>query len=179
MKRRQFLKTSGSALAVSAAAVACTKSSSTTKSTSRTKFRWRLVMSIPKTLPVWGPGVERFAGQVSEMSRGDLEIKVYGAGELVPALGVFDAVKAGQVEMAHTASYYWQGKMPAAPFFTAVPSFSVELPSSGFSGGRSRSLPAASHQPRHCPGSAMKFCRVRRRSASPIGRAGGTPTTNP
>jgi TRAP-type mannitol/chloroaromatic compound transport system substrate-binding protein len=40
---------------------------------------------------------------------------------LVPALGTFDAVKAGTVEMGHSASYYWQGKIPASAFFTAVP----------------------------------------------------------
>lgn len=85
------------------------------------KFRWRLVLSIPKTLPIWGEGVEAFASDVKEMSDGRLTIRVYGAGELVPALGVFDAVKAGQVEMGHSAAYYWQGKVPSSVFFCAIP----------------------------------------------------------
>src|SRR5690606_35227673 len=55
------------------------------------------------------------------MSQNRLRIKVYGAGELVPALETFSEVKAGRVEMGHAAAYYWQGKMPAAPFFTCVP----------------------------------------------------------
>jgi TRAP-type mannitol/chloroaromatic compound transport system substrate-binding protein len=46
---------------------------------------------------------------------------VHGAGELVPAMGVFDAVRDGSAEMGHSASYYWKGKHPATPFFTAVP----------------------------------------------------------
>ncbi|MEQ9304346.1 MAG: ABC transporter substrate-binding protein, partial [Marinoscillum sp.] len=33
----------------------------------------------------------------------------------------FDAVSSGAVEMNHGAAYYWTGKLPAAPFFTAVP----------------------------------------------------------
>jgi TRAP-type mannitol/chloroaromatic compound transport system substrate-binding protein len=55
------------------------------------------------------------------MSGGRLTIKVHGAGELVPAMGVFDAVRDGSAEMGHSASYYWKGKHPATPFFTAVP----------------------------------------------------------
>ena len=39
----------------------------------------------------------------------------------MPALGVFDAVSLGNVEMGHGAAYYWKGKVPAAQFFTAVP----------------------------------------------------------
>ena len=50
-----------------------------------------------------------------------MEITVYGAGELIPALEGFDAVSNGAVEMNHGAAYYWAGKLPAAPFFTAVP----------------------------------------------------------
>ena len=48
-------------------------------------------------------------------------IRVHGAGELVPALEVFDAVAAGTAEMGHSASYYWRGKVAASQFFTAVP----------------------------------------------------------
>ena len=55
------------------------------------------------------------------MSNGRLKISVYGAGEIVPALGVFDAVSLGSVEMGHGAAYYWKGKVPISPFFTAVP----------------------------------------------------------
>src|SRR5699024_9397873 len=55
------------------------------------------------------------------LSGGRMKIKVYGAGELVPAMGVFDAVSSGSAQMGHAAAYYWKGKHPATPFFTAVP----------------------------------------------------------
>ena len=55
------------------------------------------------------------------MSGGRLQIHVYGANELVPAMGVFDAVSSGSVEMGHAGSYFWRGKVPAAQFFTSVP----------------------------------------------------------
>ena len=84
-------------------------------------FEWRLVTSWPKNFPGLGEAPETFAKLVNEMSHGRLQVKVFGAGEIVPALGVFDAVSSGSVEMGHAASYYWKGKIPASPFFTAVP----------------------------------------------------------
>ncbi|MBB3048434.1 TRAP-type mannitol/chloroaromatic compound transport system substrate-binding protein [Litorivivens lipolytica] len=84
-------------------------------------YHWKLVTSWPKNYPGLGTAPENFAKAVKEMSGGRLLIKVYGGGELVPPLGVFDAVSLGSVEMGHSAAYYWKGKMPAAPFFTSVP----------------------------------------------------------
>ena len=85
------------------------------------KFRFRMVTVIPKTLPIWGDQLADFSEKVERMTGGGLRIRIYGAGELVPALGTFDAVKAGQVQMGHSAAYYWQGKIPAAAFFCSVP----------------------------------------------------------
>ncbi len=84
-------------------------------------YHWRMVTTWPKGLPGLGRAPEYFAEKVAAMSNGRLQIKVFGTGELVPAFGVFDAVSQGAVEMGHGASYYWKGKMPAAPFFAAVP----------------------------------------------------------
>lgn len=84
-------------------------------------FEWRMVTSWPKNFPGLGMGPERFAELVDRMSDGRLKVHVFGANELVPALGVFDAVSSGAVEMGHTAAYYHKGKIPASPFFTAVP----------------------------------------------------------
>ncbi|WP_444929083.1 TRAP transporter substrate-binding protein [Microbulbifer sp. SSSA002] len=84
-------------------------------------FEWKLVTTWPKNFPGLGSAPERFAGKVEAMSAGRLKIKVYGAGELVPALGVFGAVSEGAAQMGHGAAYYWKGKVPAAQFFTAVP----------------------------------------------------------
>lgn len=82
---------------------------------------WRMVTSWPKNLP--GPGVtaERLAARIAAMSAGRLNIRIYAAGELVSGLQVFDAVAQGTADMGHTASFFWQGKIKAAPFFTAVP----------------------------------------------------------
>jgi TRAP-type mannitol/chloroaromatic compound transport system substrate-binding protein len=84
-------------------------------------FKWRMVTAWPKNLPGMGIAPETMADKIRVMSRGRLDIKVYGAGEVVPALEVFEAVSRGTVQMGHGASYYWKGKVPIAQFFTAVP----------------------------------------------------------
>ena len=84
-------------------------------------FKWRMVTTWPKNYPGVGLGAENLAKLVNEMSDGRLQIKVFGNGELVPALEVFDTVSRGSVEMGHGAAYYWIGKVPAAQFFTAIP----------------------------------------------------------
>ena len=84
-------------------------------------YSWSLVTTWPKNYPGLGMAPERFSTLVEEMSQGQLKVKVYGAGELVPAMGVFDAVSSGSVEMGHSGAYYWKGKVPAAQFFAGVP----------------------------------------------------------
>ena len=88
---------------------------------SQQTYKWKLVTTWPKNLPALGTAPERLAREVEVMSQGRLKIKVYGAGELVPALEVFDAVSQGTAEMGHGAAYYWRGKAPAAAFFATVP----------------------------------------------------------
>jgi TRAP-type mannitol/chloroaromatic compound transport system substrate-binding protein len=84
-------------------------------------FRWTLITTWPKNLPGLGMAPERLADDVRRMSAGRLDIKVYGAGELVPAFEVFDAVSQGTAEMGHGAAYYWRGKLPVAAMFSTVP----------------------------------------------------------
>lgn len=83
--------------------------------------KWKMVTSWPKNLP--GPGVsaQRVADRIGTLSGGRLTVELLAAGEMVPAFGVFDAVSQGAAEMAHTASFFWQGKVPGAVYFTTVP----------------------------------------------------------
>src|SRR5438552_4840655 len=83
--------------------------------------RWRMVTSWPKRLPGPGMSAERVAERIAALSGGRMQITVHAAGELTPAFEVLDAVGGGVAEMGHTASFYWQGKMPAAARVTPVP----------------------------------------------------------
>jgi len=82
---------------------------------------WKIVTTWPKNFPGLGMAAENFARLVSEMSDGRLTARVYGAGEIVPAFEVFDAVSQGVADAGHGAAYYWKGKVPSSVFFTAIP----------------------------------------------------------
>jgi len=131
MDRRKFVSALGLGLGAAALAgcgqnesenkAAAGSDSASAKTADKEIREWKLVTAWPKNYPGLGTGANRFAERVTAMSGGRLTIKVHGAGELVPAMGVFDAVRDGSAEMGHSASYYWKGKHPATPFFTAVP----------------------------------------------------------
>ena len=120
MKRREFV----GGLAAAAGLAACAQESADCEgqvdSGSET-FEWSCVTSWPPKFPGLGMAPENLATQIAEASNGRLRIKVYGGGEIVPPLEVFDAVSRGTVEMGHSASYYHKGKLDAAQFFTAIP----------------------------------------------------------
>ena len=84
-------------------------------------YKWNMVTTWPKNYPGLGRAAENLSKYVDEMSNGRLKIKVYGAGEMVPAMEVFDAVSRGAAQLGHGASYYWTGKLKSSQFFTAVP----------------------------------------------------------
>jgi len=126
INRKEFLK----AAAITGLGATVISSCSTDKSTddvsapnviSNKKYKWKMVTTWPPNFPVVGTGAEKYAEWVNEMTNGQIEIKVYGGGTLVPALEVFDAVSGGAAEMGSGASYYWAGKNPSVQFFTTVP----------------------------------------------------------
>lgn len=120
-QRREVLK-SACAVGLGASLLAgCGKKSDSASKRSTKSFRWRLAMIVPRTLPLWGEGILKFAETVNTMTEGRLNIKVYGAGELFPAYDVFDRVRSGQVQMGHSAAYCWQGKIKPSVFFTSIP----------------------------------------------------------
>lgn len=126
-ERRNFLKKGSTALAAPLlfTAGACTEKASTKQTGPYINFnetyRWKMTTTWPPNFPVLGEGCQLFAQWVKEMSGGRMEITVYGGGELIPSLELFDAVSNGAIELGHGASYYWAGKIPAAQFFATVP----------------------------------------------------------
>lgn len=100
---------------------ACSGEQQTGPAAEQQQYNWRMVTAWPKNFPALGMAPERFAERVNTMSGGRMNIRVYGADELVPALEVFDAVSNGTAEIGHGAAYYWKGKVPEAQFFTALP----------------------------------------------------------
>ena len=118
MKRRELL----SGIAATASLTACnTNQNRTVSQSSNETFNWRIVTTWLANFPGLGTGVNTLVRYIDELSQGRLKITVYGAGELVPALEVFDAVSGGAVEMGHGAAYYWRSKTEATQFFATIP----------------------------------------------------------
>jgi TRAP-type mannitol/chloroaromatic compound transport system substrate-binding protein len=116
MRRRIFIK--GAAAAGLAGAAT---SGFAAPAISQGRMEWRMVTTWPKNFPGLGTAAELLADFITKGTDGRLSVKVYGAGEIVPAFEAMDAVASGTVEMGHGASYYWKGKVAAAQFLTAFP----------------------------------------------------------
>ncbi len=125
MKRREFVSQLGAgALLGSGVLAGCQQQAADCDNGVAVKAKaieWKMVTTWPKNFPVLGTGAEALAKTINEMSGGRLKIKVYGAGELVPALEIFDFVSNGGAQMGHGGAYYWKGKNAAFQFFASVP----------------------------------------------------------
>ncbi|WP_462322691.1 TRAP transporter substrate-binding protein, partial [Halochromatium sp.] len=113
MQRRAFLTSAGAATVALGAGMK--------PAVAKAEHKWKMVTTWPKNFPGMGTGANKLAELIGQMSGGRIEVKVYGAGELVPAFEIFDAVSRGTAEMGHGAAYYWKGKSEAAQFFASVP----------------------------------------------------------
>ena len=85
------------------------------------RVNWRLTSSYPPSVDILYGATERIAAQVSALTGGNFTMRVYGAGEIVPALQVMDGVMQGTIQGGVTPGYYYTGKHPALAFDTAVP----------------------------------------------------------
>jgi TRAP-type mannitol/chloroaromatic compound transport system substrate-binding protein len=116
MNRRKFLAR-GAVATAGAAAV----TQAVAQAKDLPQIRWRCASSFPKSLDTIFGGAEVIAKRVSELTSGKFQIRVFAAGEIVPAFGVVDAIQQNTIECAHTASYYFVGKNKAFAFDTTLP----------------------------------------------------------
>ena len=116
MQRRKFLSGlgasfgAGAAIALPSIAIA-----------DGPEIKWRLASSFPKSVDTLYGAAETVARRVAAATGGKFQIQCFAAGELVPALGVLDAVKQGTVQCGHSSSYYYVGKDPTFCFDTSIP----------------------------------------------------------
>lgn len=83
--------------------------------------RLKMASTYPSSLTQLGTLGKLLETNITEASGGDVQVKFFEPGALVPALEVFDAVKNGSVDAAWSTPGYWQGKEPALALFAAVP----------------------------------------------------------
>lgn len=74
-------------------------------------IKWRF-QSVWTTSSAIHPGLQKMCDKIREESNGRLDIKLFGPGEIVGSLEVFDAVSNGVIEMACSTGIYNAGKVP-------------------------------------------------------------------
>jgi len=82
---------------------------------------WRVPTSVPEGSPFYQNFLERFARHVSTLTSGQVEIQPFGAGVIVPALKVFEAVETGVVPAGHSTSSYLVNQDPVNAIFAGFP----------------------------------------------------------
>ena len=114
MERRSFIKHTGMAGILAAA-------SAPAFAQAAPEVKWRLASSFPKSLDTIFGGADTISKRVAASTNNKFQIQTFGAGEIVPAFGVVDAVQNGTIQCAHTAPYYFFGKDPTFAFSCAIP----------------------------------------------------------
>lgn len=80
-----------------------------------------MVMGWPHNFPGLASIAYNWAKYVSELSDGELTVKVHAAGELVGALEVWDAVGSGAADCYHSNPVWVAAKWQGANFFCVIP----------------------------------------------------------
>ena len=71
--------------------------------------RWKMASTFPGSLTLLGEAGLRLESRLALISNGEIEVKFFEPGALVPAFEVFDAVSAGSVDAGWSSSGYWAG----------------------------------------------------------------------
>jgi TRAP-type mannitol/chloroaromatic compound transport system substrate-binding protein len=82
---------------------------------------WVMVSTFPKGSPGLQQSGANVAKNIEELSGGRIKVKAFGAGELVPAMETFDAVRENKAQLGNSMPYFWTGKDKLASFFSAAP----------------------------------------------------------
>lgn len=114
MDRRQFIAGAGVAVAASA-------STFPSPAIAQGVRELKMVTTWPKTLPGLQSSAVRAAKSITDLSGGRLQVKVFGAGELVAAFESFNAVSSGLADFYHSSEITWYDKSPGFAYFCNVP----------------------------------------------------------
>src|SRR5262245_60845618 len=98
MHRRSLLKKAAAGTAAGIGAAPAIAQSQPT-------VQWRMTTSWPKSLDTLFGGADMVGKRVAEITENKFQIRVFAAGEIVPALQVLDAVQAGTVGCGNTVQY--------------------------------------------------------------------------
>ena len=118
MKRRKFIKKT---LAASfTAGVVGSSLSFPNIALSKKKHTWVAVSAFDKA-GILGRAFSNLCDEITRISKGALNIRLFHANELVSAFESFDVVQSGTCQMGFGSPYYWAGKSPAISLLSGIP----------------------------------------------------------
>ena len=91
------------------------------------KVTLKVPVCFATSLPVIGDSAVWLADNLKTASSGSIKMKIYEPGKLLPPFEILEAVSEGKINAGLASAAYWQGKIPAASFFSSVP-FGPEAP---------------------------------------------------
>ncbi len=89
--------------------------------TAQDKVRWKMASWFPKSLTQLGTLGLNVSETLDRVSGGNIELKYFEPGALVPPAECFDSVSTGAVDACWSTPGYWYGKNSALALFAAVP----------------------------------------------------------
>ena len=90
-------------------------------SKSSKKINIKMAAAFPSSLIILGETGIKLSKTINTISGGNINIKYFEPGALVPAMEIFDAVSSGGVDAGWASPAFWAGKIPALQFFTTFP----------------------------------------------------------
>jgi len=83
-------------------------------------IKWKMTTQWPPSIRLLDAD-QHFVNLVNQMCKGEFEIDLIPAGQLVPVMEVFDAVQTGTIQMSADWPGYWSGKNSAFAALGGVP----------------------------------------------------------
>lgn len=91
------------------------------------KIRWQVPLAFPSHLVGLTTPIKHLSDNLKAISGGDIQLRYYEPGELVPPFEIMDAVSEGKYPAGYTWVGYDQGTIPALPLYSGAP-FNMEPP---------------------------------------------------
>lgn len=91
------------------------------------KIRWQVPLAFPSHLVGLTTPVKYLSENLEDISGGDINLRYYEPGELIPAFEIMDAVGTGKYPAGYTWVGYDQGTIPSLPLYSGAP-FNMEPP---------------------------------------------------
>ena len=119
MKRRKFFKNTIKNAGL-VGSIAATSFFFPNIVSSKKKKTWVAVSAFDKA-GILGRAFSKVCEEITRISNGQLNIRLFHANELVSAFESFDVVQSGTCQMGFGSPYYWSGKSASLSFLSGIP----------------------------------------------------------